>query len=39
MHRRWAARQSIPWIEALQARIADLQGRLTHALDPGQAMA
>jgi uncharacterized protein len=37
IHKRFAQRQVTPLIEALQARIADLEARLAHALDKGQA--
>lgn len=37
IHRRWAQRQITPLIEALHARIADLEAQLVHALDTGQA--
>jgi hypothetical protein len=37
MHRRWAQQQLTPLIKALHARVDDLEARLAHALDTGQA--
>jgi uncharacterized protein len=36
IHQRWTQRQITPVIEALHARIADLEARFAHAFDTGQ---